>query len=305
MRRIAIQAAIQPRRVRRRRQQQLGDARSSGVVTLRFSLGAGTTTITLPPARSTARRRRWPREHLARERRARARAPRGGRPAASAPPTARCARASRSPRPSPSTALDRVGDRRGGDRRSRRSSSARAPRAPPLDELGVTSGRAASWTSTGSPSAGRGERQAHRLRAHCRRRRTAVTPGGAGAARAAARRRSCSIACDAARSASMLHCSSGRPASSTSAFGPAGAETLAAAGGHDQRDRHRSGAVAHAAARPAAIAAACAKPRYLARPPPSGCRPSRRAARRGSSRPRPRPCRARTSARRRGSSWCA
>ena len=47
-------------------------------------------------------------------------------------------------------------------------------------------------------------------------------------------------------------------------LGSPGAETLAAASGHDQRDGHRRTAVAHAAIGPRGVLPRARKPRYLA-----------------------------------------
>ncbi len=134
---------------------------------------------------------------------------------------------------------------------------------------GVTSARAASWTITGSPSPARSALSTECDR--CAPPTTPIVPAGADAPCGSATT-ICSTPATA-RSASMLHSSIGRPATTTNALGPS---------------------VPRRSPFPAAKTSASATW------PPR--RRSRRAGRRGAARPRPRPCRARTSARMRGSS---
>ena len=251
-----------------------------GVVTLRFSRGASTTRTRA--ARGLDERRVVGRggedvvglgEHAPRARR-------GGRPAASGPPTGASGRAcGRRRRPAPASFVVSVT----GAAAIAASTPSSAVEAA-LDELRRrASGRAASWTRTGSPSPGAAERVADRVRA-------------LGPARDA----------DGPRRAPR------RPAGS--------ATTISLDRGHgaqrlerplEQRaprnDDERLGSV-----RPKALATSCGDEegdghaRLRARPLLGGgdllARRSRRAARRGRARPPPRPSRARTSARRRGSS---
>ena len=131
----------------------------------------------------------------------------------------------------------------------------------------VSSGRAASWTSTtASPRSARpprrGARGAPTPSARRRPRRPRRRPRRSARRRLRAGGRATTIRSIPAtsRSASMLHCSSGRPPSSTSAFGRPAPQALAAAGGHDQRDDHRMG---RSRTRQLGLPRA-RKPRYLA-----------------------------------------
>ena len=272
-------------------------------MTFRFSL-EDSTTPTRPPARSISQASSVAWASTSRARPAPVPRPRGGRPAASAPPTARFAPASR--HHAVPHALDGVGHRHGGDRpvdrlvaferpdrglRELRPSGAGAPRRGPAPDPGLAPPRPPRAPGAQTPSA-----RAALARRSC----PPARPAPAGSATTI-----CSIAATARR-ASTLHCTSGRPASSTSAFGapapkrsplPAARIRAMGIGLGNPRARGR---------RLAAVAAACVKVSLPAatrpRRRPSGWWPSWRAARRGSSRPLPRPCRAHTSALRRGSS---
>ena len=201
---------------------------------------------------------------------------RGGRPAASAPPTAR-ERSSVAHDAPPSRLLDRVGDaaRRRSPRRRRASAARQA-----ATSSGVTSGRAASWTSTTSLAGRGGQRGAHRVRAlaaaRARRwcRPAPRRPGGSAT--------TISVTAAHALERGDDHSTIGRPASVGERLGDEGPKAFATTRGHDERDRHHI---------------ALLRGRATFAPAPT-----RRAGCRGAPRPRPRPCRARTSARRRGSS---
>ena len=120
--------------------------RSSGVVTLRFSRGASTSR-TVPPMRLDERRVvGGRRQHVRRAGRARARARRGGRPAASGPPTAASGPACATTTGPGAGLLDRVGHRRRGDR-GVAVLGGEDVEAVPDDLAASTSGRAASWTT--------------------------------------------------------------------------------------------------------------------------------------------------------------
>ena len=271
--------------------------RSSGVVTLRFSAATARRSRARRSARS-ARRRRSPRRASPRRRPARARAPRGGRPAASAPPTApERSSVSRTAPPSvPARLIVSVTGAAAIAASARWSASSAASTA--LGQLGRQQRPRGVVDEHGLARPGAPPARAHRLRAH-EPPATPTVPAGACAARRQRDddlldRRGSPQRVDAPlqhRPSRQLH----------ERLRYAGSEALAAARGHDQGDCHRL-----RGCRARAIAGGWRVRESLAtcRPPPAGCWPSRRAARRGSSRPPPRPCRARTSARRRGSSWC-
>ena len=237
-------------------------ARSSGVVTLRFSCaGAHDDHAARPRARPARRRRsRCASTSVGHVQRALERA-RGGRPAASAPPTGSSGRASRSTDAVAVGALDRVGDGRRGDRRvgspsrsqrgehrleraRRRAAAARRrARAPGLDRRG----RRLRAPRAPTPSAPRRPPRRSRPRAR--------SPP------AAARRRSARSPSTRAQrvDAPLQQRAAGQLDERLGAIGP---EALAAPGGHDQRDGHRSETVAHAPG--LAALARARKPRYSA-----------------------------------------
>ena len=248
--------------------------RSCGVVTLKFS-GVDSTTRTRAPVALdqpgvVGRRRRARR----RRRRARARAPRAGTPAASGSPTAACGRASRSrARSSPaSLTVSVIGA--AAIAASASSSAASASRKC----AGVTSGRAASWTTTcGSARAARSA-----LRTDAERVAPPATPTQPGGAEPPGGSATTISSIPAARSASTLHSSIGRPARTTNALG---------------RSAPRRSPLPAATRRATATIS-----QRLARRWPASPRRSAGGGRRGAPRPAPRPSRARTSARTRGSS---
>ena len=279
--------------------------RSSGVVTLRFSAGLGdddhppsarsiSEASSVAVASSSVGDVERPLERRAAE-----------DLRASAPTTARSARASRATTLRRVGALDRVGDGRRGDRRvgagvHRQRGDHRSASS------GVSSGRAASWTSTSSPapaaasarrteserepaatvdSGSRRRRRGHPARRQ-RRPRSARSPDGAAAQRV---------------DAPLEHRAPGQLHERLGAVGP---EALAAPAATISATAI-SETVAHAPYKPSPALERAREPVTRPRLRPSGSWPSRRAARRGSSRPLPRPCRARTSARTRGSSSSA
>ena len=137
--------------------------------------------------------------------------------------------------------LDRVGDRRRGDRARQALDRPRARPARAATSSAVSSGRAASCTSTARPGSP-GPAAASALRTESERTAppsTAVTPVGAGVPGG----RASTILLDPIHAAAARRRSTrtadGRPAR-TSAFGRAGPEALAAPGGHDQGDGHCS-----------------------------------------------------------------
>ncbi len=200
--------ALRRRYDSRRASSSSASARSSVVVTLRLSFGAGTTRP-VPPRARPATHRRWPARAPPRARRARA--PSAARRNTCGVCTAHRRGAVERSEHTPSFAslLDRVGDWSGRDRRVDYP-RASAPRASLRSARALRSGRAASCTSTGSPapaaaSARRtdSERTAPPSTPTRPSRSTRRPPGGATTIRSIA---------GTARSTSTLHCSSGRPA---------------------------------------------------------------------------------------------
>ena len=192
--------------------------RSSGVVTLRFSRGAGTTR-TVPPSASTsdgvvggrAERRRRPG-------RARARARRGGRPAASGPPTARERSSVRDDAPVRRHSLivsvtGAAAIAASASRPARRAQRLRRARASPAGA------RRRGRRPTSPSPARRRARRAPSASARAARARRCVPAG----ARDARRQRDDDLARPRPPRAARRrdHSSIGRPASATNALGPA------------------------------------------------------------------------------------
>ena len=234
------------------------------MVTLRFCSLRGHDDHPAARRARSARRRRSPARAPRARPRAPARAPRGGRPAASAPPTARLRSSVSSTPPPASTPLDRVGDGRGRDRRVGRGVGVAAPRSRARRAPASSSGRAASWTSTGSPSPAAASASAHRLRAHRAALDARVTPSGGARAGGQRDARSARSRLEPRRARRCSTAAAGGPRSSTSAFGPAGPEALAAAGGDDQGDGHLQVGLSRTRQASSPVLPRAREPRYLA-----------------------------------------
>ena len=277
------------------------DAGRAAVVTLRFSLGAAHDRARCPRRAPPARPRRWPRASSSRARAsARSSAARRNTCGVCTAHSSRAVERLADDAGRRSAALDRVGDRRGRDRRV---------------ELGVAleRGEHRSRQRRRHQRAG-GVVDQHRLAGAGRPPAPrAPTPSGTSPPRTpyAPGRRSApggsatTISRDRGDARAARRCSTASSAARRAARAPSAGRPRDAPRCRQRRSARPPSSLGHSRTRQSGRCRVRESLATSRRPSPSAGWPSPRAARRGTPRPLPRPCRARTSAPRRGSSWRA